>query len=75
MRLQRKIPAIIGMALIACSFLIVLVHWQWPQRFDSFVQPFLPWRVGIGLNLPTVVLAVGVVLLLVASTGGSNERK
>ena len=75
MRMQRKIPAIIGMALIACGFLIVLVHSQWPERFDSLVRPFLPWRVGIGINLPTVVLTVGVVLLLVASTGRSKERK
>jgi uncharacterized membrane protein len=73
MRLRRKIPAAVGVALIVCGLLIVYVHLQWPERFDRVVGPFLPWRVETGMKLPTVVLTIGVLLLLVASTGSRDQ--
>jgi uncharacterized membrane protein len=75
MRPSRKIPAIIATALIISSLLIIYVHLAWPERFDRLVEPFLPWRVEIGVKLAAAVLTIGVVLLLVASTGGSREQK
>ena len=75
MRPRRKIPAIIAMALITSGLLIIYVHLGWPERFDRLVERFLPWRVEAGVKLATAVLTVGVVLLLVASTGGSREQK
>jgi hypothetical protein len=62
------------MTLILCGRLIVYVHIQWPGGFDRLVGPFLPWQVETGMKLLTVVLTIGVLLLLVASTGGSKDQ-
>ena len=75
MRSRRKIPAVIGVALITSSLLITYIHLGWPERFDRLVEPFLPWRIEVGVKLAAVVLTIGVVILLVASTGGSKEQK
>ena len=75
MRSKRKIPAIIAMALITSSLLIIYVHLGWPERFDRLIEPFLPWRIEVGVKLAAVVLTIGVVLLLVASTGSAEEQK
>jgi uncharacterized membrane protein len=64
-----------AMALIASALLIIYVHLAWPEPFDRFIEPFLPWRVEVAVKLATAVLTIGVVILLVASTGGSKEQK
>jgi hypothetical protein len=46
-----------------------------PERFDRLIEPFLPWRIEVGVKLAAVVLTIGVVLLLVASTGSAEEQK
>jgi hypothetical protein len=72
---ERKIPAIIAMALIGCGLLIIYVHLGWPQHFDHFLEPLLPWRIEVAIKLATIILTIGVVILLVVSTGGSKDRR
>jgi uncharacterized membrane protein len=74
-RLARRIPVVMAMALIASGLLIIYVHLAWPEPFDRFLEPFLPWRVEVAVKLATAILTIGVVILLVASTGGSKEQK
>ena len=68
MKPRRRIPAIVGMALIFCGFLIACVHFAWPAGFDDLMEPFLPWTVDIGIKLSATVLAIGALILLIAST-------
>jgi uncharacterized membrane protein len=75
MRPERKLPAIIAMMLIGCGLLIIYVHLGWPQRFDRFLEPFLPWRIEVAVKLATIVLTIGAVILLIASTAGSKDRR
>ena len=72
---RRKIPAIIGLSLIGCGLMIIYVHLGWPERFDHFLEPFLPWRIDVAVKLATAVLTIGVVILLIASTAGSRAQK
>jgi len=73
MRPVRKIPAVIGMALIISSLMIIYTHLAWPESLDRLVESFLPWGTEVGVKLATVVLTIGVVVLLVASTGGASD--
>ena len=75
MRPMSKILAVIGLALITSSLMIIYIHLGWPESFDRLVEPFLPWSIEVGVKLAAAVLTIGVVLLLVASTGGASEQK
>ena len=72
---KRKTPAIIGSALIGCGLIIIYVHLGWQERFDRFLEPFLPWRIEMAVKLATAVLTIGVVILLIASTASSRAQK
>ena len=71
---QRKIPAVIAIALTACSLVIIYVHLAWPEPVDRFLESFLPWRIEVAVKFAAAVLTIGVVILLVASTGGSKDQ-
>ena len=72
---RRKIPTIIGLSLIGCGMMIICVHLGWPERFDRFIEPLLPWRIETAVKLATAVLTIGVIILLIASTASSRAQK
>ena len=72
---RRKIPTIIELSLIGCGMIIIYVHLGWPERFDRFLQPFLPCRIEAAVKLGTGVLTIVVVILLIASTASSGAQK
>ena len=72
---MRKIPAIIGLTLLGCGLVIIYVYLGWPERFDRFLEPFLPWSVDVAVKLATAFLTIGVIILLIASTGSSRAQK
>jgi hypothetical protein len=69
----RKIPAIIGLSLIGCGLIIYVLGR--PERFDRFLDPFLPWRIEVAVKSAIAVLTIGVVILLIASTASSRVQK
>ena len=72
---RREIPAIIGLSLMGCGLVIIYVHLGWPERFDRFLEPLLPWRIDVAVKLATAVLTIGVIILLIASTASSRAQK
>jgi len=55
--------------------MIIYVHLGWPERFDHFLEPFLPWGIEAAVKLATTGLTIGVVILLIASTASSRAQK
>lgn len=71
-----NIPSLIGMALIVCGLLALAVHSEWPVLFHNFVGTIRLWGGDIDIRWPGfAAIMVGVVLLLMGSTGSSRQQK
>jgi len=70
----RNIPSIVGMALIVCGLLLLAIHSEWPIRFHNLVGTIQLWGGEVDIRWPGyAAMMIGVVLLLMGSTGGSKQ--
>ena len=71
-----NIPSFIGMALIVCGLLALAVHSEWPILFHNFVGTMAALRrLVLAAAHGFAAIMVGVVLLLMGSTGSSRQQK
>jgi len=71
----RNIPSIVGMALIVCGLLLMAIHSEWPIRFHNLAGTIQLWGGEVDIRWPGyAAMMIGVVLLLMGSTGGSKQQ-
>jgi hypothetical protein len=71
----KNAPSLIGIALIVCGLMILAVHSEWPISFHSFVGTIRLFGGDVDIRWPGyAAMMIGVVLLLIGSTGRPKNQ-
>jgi hypothetical protein len=66
----KNTPSLIGLAPIVCGLLLLAVHSEWPIRFHDFAGTIRLFGGEVDIRWPGyAALMIGVILLLIGSTG------